>query len=112
MTSRIEGDPIVPHGAAGGRHALAIVDLGPLRRTGRRWQSNWRLRMMGHRGCIDGRKGSLFLEQSAQCGRAVAIDAGLHEASFWRADACRRWISGPQAAAVVGQRFTLERCAR
>lgn len=116
LTTRIEGDPIDAawRGQAGGG-ALAIVDLGPLRRA------EAQALAVGLAvtddgviaGCIERAEGNpLFLEQllrNAGESSSQSMPASIQSLVLARADRLppldKRAL---QAAAVVGQRFTLE----
>jgi class 3 adenylate cyclase/tetratricopeptide (TPR) repeat protein len=116
LTTRIEGDPIDTawRGQAGGG-ALAIIDLGPLRRT------EARALAVGLAvtddgiiaGCIERAEGNpLFLEQllrNAGESNSPSMPASIQSLILARADRLpaidKRAL---QAAAVVGQRFALE----
>ncbi|HVR67105.1 MAG TPA: adenylate/guanylate cyclase domain-containing protein [Verrucomicrobiae bacterium] len=116
MTTRIEGDPIDAawRGQAGGG-ALAIVDLGPLRRTeARALAVGLAITDDGViAGCIERAEGNpLFLEQllrNAGESNSQSMPASIQSLVLARADRLppldKRAL---QAAAVVGQRFTLE----
>ena len=116
MTTRIEGDPIDSawRGQAGGG-ALAIVDLGPLRRTeARALAVGLSITDDGViAGCIERAEGNpLFLEQllrNAGESNSQSMPASIQSLVLARADRLppldKRAL---QAAAVVGQRFTLE----
>ncbi len=116
MTTRIEGDPIDAawRGQAGGG-ALAIVDLGPLRRTeARALAVGLAITDDGViAGCIERAEGNpLFLEQllrNAGESSSQSMPASIQSLVLARADRLppldKRAL---QAAAVVGQRFTLE----
>ncbi|HEX6094260.1 MAG TPA: adenylate/guanylate cyclase domain-containing protein [Dongiaceae bacterium] len=116
MTTRIEGDPIDAawRGQAGGG-ALAIVDLGPLRRTeARALAVGLSITDDGViAGCIERAEGNpLFLEQllrNAGESNSQSMPASIQSLVLARADRLppldKRAL---QAAAVVGQRFTLE----
>ncbi len=116
MTTRIEGDPIDAawRGQAGGG-ALAIVDLGPLRRTeARALAVGLSITDDGViAGCIERAEGNpLFLEQllrNAGESNSQSMPASIQSLVLARADRLRPLDKRAlQAAAVVGQRFTLE----
>ncbi|MFM9842879.1 MAG: adenylate/guanylate cyclase domain-containing protein [Dongiaceae bacterium] len=115
LTTRIEGDPIDDawRGQAGG--ALAIFDLGPLRRTeARALAVGLAITDDGLiAGCIERAEGNpLFLEQllrNAGESGSQSMPASIQSLVLARVDRLspldKRAL---QAAAVVGQRFTLE----